>query len=393
MRPDSDHYDLTVALTYYTPYVSGLTEVARAVAEGMASRGARVAVATTRHDAASPARERVNGVDVHRAPVRARVGRGVISPGFTTLARGLARRSAVLNLHLPMLEAGLLTRGLPETAVVATHHDDVWLPTSVTGRVQTAIVDRSVGRALSDADAVVVNNEDHARGSRHWPLMAETGITAVPPPCRIRRRTAPAFRDGTGPHYGFLGRLAPEKALDLAIRAFRTIDDPDARLIIAGEDTRIAGGGVARDLRALAADDTRVRFTGFLEDHEVDELYSSLDAFVLPSIAEESFGISQVEAMMLGVPSIASDLPGMRQPVLTTGFGRHFPAGDVAALAEAMTAVAALGPAARSAGAERARQQYGASACLDRYETLFGTLTGRAAGTYREARRSGTMHG
>ncbi|GAA1858475.1 glycosyltransferase family 4 protein [Myceligenerans crystallogenes] len=374
MRTDPGHYDLTVALTYYVPYVSGLTEVARAVAEGMASRGARVAVATTRHDPAAPARERVNGVDLYRTPVVARVGRGVISPRFTTVARALARRSDVLNVHLPLLEAGLLTLGLPGTAVVATHHDDVWLPSSVTGRLQTAVVDRSVARALRDSAAVVVNNEDHAAGSRHRHLMERAGLTAVPPPCRVRERAAATFRDGPGPHFGFLGRLAPEKALDLAVRAFRTLEDPTARLIIAGEDTRVAGGGVATELRALAAGDTRVRFPGFLTDAQVNELYSSLDAFVLPSVAEESFGISQVEAMMLGVPSIASDLPGMRQPVLTTGFGRLFEAGDVAALAATMTEVAALDPAARAAGAERARGLYGADACLDRYEALFARL-------------------
>lgn len=380
MRSDPGHYDLTVALTYYTPYVSGLTEVARAVAEGMAARGARVAVATTRHDPASPLRERVNGVDVHRTPVAARIGRGVISPRFAAVARDLARRSDVLNLHLPMLEAGLLTPGLPDTAVVATHHDDVWLPSSLTGRLQTAVVDRSVARALGDAAAVVVNNEDHAAGSRHRHLMERAGITAVPPPCRIRPQAPPAFRDGDGPHFGFLGRLAPEKGLDLAIRAFRTIEDPAARLIIAGEDTRVAGGGVAAELRALAAGDTRVRFTGFLDDAQVDELYCSLDAFVLPSIAEESFGISQVEAMMLGVPSIASDLPGMRQPVLTTGFGSLFAAGDVAALAATMTAVAEFDGAARAAGAARTRSLYGADACLDRYEALFGRLAAERRG-------------
>lgn len=40
----SPRFDVTIVLTYYLPYTSGLTEVARTVAEGLAARGRRVAV-------------------------------------------------------------------------------------------------------------------------------------------------------------------------------------------------------------------------------------------------------------------------------------------------------------------------------------------------------------
>jgi glycosyltransferase involved in cell wall biosynthesis len=44
----------------------------------------------------------------------------------------------------------------------------------------------------------------------------------------------------------------------------------------------------------------------------------------------------QIEAMMNGVPSIASDLPGVRQPVLRHKMGRIIPIGDADALANAV---------------------------------------------------------
>ncbi|MCD9902115.1 hypothetical protein LUR56_23815 [Streptomyces sp. MT29] len=103
-------FDVAIVLTYYLPYTSGLTEVARTVAEGLAARGRRVAVVASRHDPAHPARETVNGVEVFRAPVAARIGRGVLSPGFAPLAGRVARASRVVNIHLPMLEAGAVAR-------------------------------------------------------------------------------------------------------------------------------------------------------------------------------------------------------------------------------------------------------------------------------------------
>jgi glycosyltransferase involved in cell wall biosynthesis len=58
---------------------------------------------------------------------------------------------------------------------------------------------------------------------------------------------------------------------------------------------------------------------------------------VLPSLnSTESFGLVQVEGMLCGAPSIASALPGVRQPVTMTGMGEVVPIGDSDALAEAV---------------------------------------------------------
>ena len=65
--------------------------------------------------------------------------------------------------------------------------------------------------------------------------------------------------------------------------------------------------------------------------------YPNLDVIVVPSLnSTETFGLVQVEAMLCGTPSIASDLPGVRQPVLQTGMGEVVPVGDSEALAAAI---------------------------------------------------------
>jgi glycosyltransferase involved in cell wall biosynthesis len=80
--------------------------------------------------------------------------------------------------------------------------------------------------------------------------------------------------------------------------------------------------------------------------------------------------------MMMGVPSVASDAPGMRVPVSDTGFGRLFPTGDAVALADALREVVAYSPERRAEGMRAARARYGTQSCVDAYDGLFQELRG-----------------
>jgi glycosyltransferase involved in cell wall biosynthesis len=78
-------------------------------------------------------------------------------------------------------------------------------------------------------------------------------------------------------------------------------------------------------------------FLGVLPLQEMAAFFPNLDLLVVPSLnSTETFGFVQVEAMMSGTPCIASDLPGVRQPVTMTGMGKIIPVGDVQALANAI---------------------------------------------------------
>ncbi|WP_016698812.1 glycosyltransferase family 4 protein [Actinoalloteichus spitiensis] len=366
-------YDLCVAVNYYAPYVSGLTEVARVVAEGLAERGWRVAVVAARHDPALPLRERLGGVDVHRTPVVATVGRGTVSPSFASTVRRVARRSRLLHLHLPMLESAAVLVPRLRVPVVSTYHIDLWLPPGLVNRIATGVVRRSVRTALRRSTAVVVNSEDQARHSEQWATLSAARLTAIPAPCLDRSGGEPGYRETTGPHIGFLGRMVPDKGLEYLVRAFGEIEDPDARLLLGGDYETVAGGSVIGMVRAAAARDDRIRVLGLLRGREINDFYSSVDVFALPSVAE-SFGIAQAEAMMCGVPSVTTDLPGGRFPVLATGMGEIVPPRDVPALREALLGTLAWDAATREAGRDRARQEFGLESCLDRYENLFRSL-------------------
>lgn len=369
-------YDLTIALTYYEPYISGLTHTARVIAEGLAERGWRVAVVTSRHDPSLPGRETIAGVDVYRCPVLGVITRAQIAPSYPLLVRQLAHRSSVLHLHLPMAEASLVARLVRRTPIVSTLHIDLYLPPGWLNRFAMFASDLTSRAAIRRSTAVVTNSEDQAHASKFWPLLRETEFLPVAAPCVDRRGGRARYRETGGLHVGFLGRIVEDKGIAYLVRAFRQFADPDARLLVAGNYATVAGGSNLDELRTEIAGDPRIRVLGELRGAEIDDFYASIDVFALPSVAE-SFGIVQVEAMMCGVPSVTTDLPGGRFPVLATKFGRLVPPRDAVALERAIRELAATGPRWRAAGAEATRTRFSVGVCLDAYEELFTSVRER----------------
>jgi glycosyltransferase involved in cell wall biosynthesis len=198
-------------------------------------------------------------------------------------------------------------------------------------------------------------------------------MAAVPPPCRPVPEGAPRFRDGDGLHVGFLGRIVEEKGLEYLVEGFRTLG-PEARLLIGGEFAKVAGGSVVEKVRRAIDGDPRVRMLGFVAEEDIPDFYASLDVFALTSVNSlEAFGIVQVEAMMTGVPVIACVLPGVRVPVLVTGFGRVVRPRDPGAIAAALTDLEAA-DLDRKQGAAAARELYLADRVIDEHDRLFRGL-------------------
>lgn len=368
-----DRYDVVIGLNYYAPYVSGLTEVARMVAEDLAARGERVAVVCAQHEKALPRFEVLEGVEVHRCPVVLKLGKGVISPSLVPTTVRLARKARVLNLHLPMLEAGAIALATPGVPKATVYQCDVSLPPSVINRAQQAAMDLSCRTALRLSRRVLVSSADYAAHSRlHKVLSRNQRVTA--PICRDRRGGQPSFRETDGFHLGFLGRIVEEKGLTYLVEGFRGYQDPDARLLIGGDFAAVAGGSVVEDVRRAVGDDTRIKLLGFLPDEKINDFYASLDAFALVSVNPfEAFGIVQVEGLMAGVPAISSDLYGVRTPVQNTGFGQVVPKRNAPAITAAIEKLAAA-DLDRNAGAAKARELYSTEVTLATFRTVFNEI-------------------
>jgi glycosyltransferase involved in cell wall biosynthesis len=127
----------------------------------------------------------------------------------------------------------------------------------------------------------------------------------------------------------YVGRLDPEKGLDVLLRAFR---DVPGRLVLVGTGSEEAA------LRAQA--DGRVEFAGALPQDEVVRAYAEADVFVLPS-RSEPWGMVLNEAAAAGLPLVATDEVGAAHDLVEDGEnGFRVPAGDEAALARALRRLA-----------------------------------------------------
>jgi mannosylfructose-phosphate synthase len=123
-----------------------------------------------------------------------------------------------------------------------------------------------------------------------------------------------------------LGRLAHNKGYDLLIDAFSLVASriPDATLLLAVGGTQLNAGEqkIYNELVAHAAKlglADRVRFSGFVADADLADYYRAADTFVLSS-RYEPFGMTAIEAMACGTPTVITTHGGLYRAVT---FGRH----------------------------------------------------------------------
>lgn len=126
-----------------------------------------------------------------------------------------------------------------------------------------------------------------------------------------------------------------QKGLDVLLRAAPLVLEslPDAQFVVGGRD-----GSQTPLLHALV-DQNRlsehVRFVGPRND--VPDLMAAADVFCVPS-RWEGFGSILVEAMAVGVPTVSTDIPTLREVAGPDPWMRLARAGDPAALAHALVA-------------------------------------------------------
>ena len=162
----------------------------------------------------------------------------------------------------------------------------------------------------------------------------------------------------------FVGNLEPRKQVDVLLRALRSVREnvPTPRLLIVGSGESAGVHDQSERLQRLATElklmDV-VRFAGRLNDDQLLDAYAAADAFALPS-SSEAQGIVALEAMACGLPVVATAVGGLLGTIEDGVTGFLVPSGDVAALAERLTAVltdagcrATVGAAARRAVEQR----------------------------------------
>ncbi|GAB3641445.1 hypothetical protein GCM10027423_20810 [Spirosoma arcticum] len=114
----------------------------------------------------------------------------------------------------------------------------------------------------------------------------------------------------------YVGRLHPEKGIELLIKSFKTLH-ADWKLRIVGPSDVSTGGGGTPYLESLKrlAGEANIEFTGPVFDMNLlNQFYAEASIFVYPSIAEqgETFGLAPLEAMAWGCVPVVSNLSCFR---------------------------------------------------------------------------------
>jgi glycosyltransferase involved in cell wall biosynthesis len=132
----------------------------------------------------------------------------------------------------------------------------------------------------------------------------------------------------------FLGRITMQKGPEYFVEAARRVlqKTKDVRFVMAGS------GDMMNQMIHLAAKSgiaDKFHFTGFLKGRQVHEMLAESDVYMMPSVSEP-FGISPLEAMQVGAPSIISKQSGCAE-ILTNAIKTDY--WDIDAMADAIYAI------------------------------------------------------
>ena len=394
-------------LTYYRPHVSGLTIYVERLATSLAQRGHQVTVLTSQYSKDLLPTETVQGVRVVRVPVAQRLNKGVIMPGFARAAWREIRVHDVVSIHLPQVEAALATilARLAHRKPVITYHCDLQMPPVWYGRIIDRLTFWNNLVAGKLADTIVAYTHDFAA---HSPFLSRflgspgsggrggfasacpPGPSWAKPPSKVKVILPPVIIPEPRPDgirdlkarvgldgrkvIGFAARFAYEKGAGYLINAIPLIlsEVPNAHVLFAGPYKDVIGETIWHDLQPLIERyKPYLTFLGTLSPAEMADFFAACDVVTVASINNtESFGLVQVEAFLCGTPVVATDLPGVRQPVKMTGMGEIVPVADVQGLAAGVVRVLRNRESYLKPREEIART-FDLSHTVDEYERLF----------------------
>lgn len=376
-------------LTYYRPHTSGLTIYAERLAKALALRGHQITIFTTQYQKGLQLREVQDGVQIIRVPVAFRVSKGVIAPSFGRTATKLVREHDVVHLHLPQFDApGVALRArLMGKPTILTYHCDLSLPPGPFNFIVNQVVHMMNQLAANLSNCIVTYTQDYADNSVYLSRY-RAKLKVIPPPVMLPTSNIGAVQSFASQHrtetrrpvIGMAARLAAEKGVEVLLNALPKILDahPNAQVLFAGQYLDVLGEQDYFDWLMPTIRNYEQgghwQFLGVLTPEQMASFYPNLDVLVVPSLnSTEAFGLVQIEAMMNGVACVASSLPGVRQPVTTTGMGKVVPIGDNDALADAILDILAH-PHQYQADPVEIGRRFAPDTIAAEYETLFEGL-------------------
>lgn len=346
---------ILISVSYYYPHISGLTNSIKNLAEGLAEKGHAVRVLTTQHVKNLAVEQVINGVTVKRVPYLVKLQKGFLMPLYIFFLIDQVRKIDCVLINLPQAEGvfAAIVGKLFRKRVVSVYACEVSLPRSLVSFIIEQILNLSHKVTLTLSDKVVALSDDYANHAKVLRSFRSKTVGIYPyiqKPAIARRydeaisstnsqTNLPSFyaRNDKKFKIGYIGRISAEKGLEYLLQTIPLLKKElgDSFTIIIAGPRAVGEQEYAQKIEGLAKTyKHNVVMMPALKDDEMGTFYAGLDVLVLPSVnSTEAFGMVQVEAMFGGTPVVASDLPGVRVPILQTGMGeiaRKKDSGDLA---------------------------------------------------------------
>lgn len=301
----------------YLPSRNGVATSTALYARGLRERGHEVRIFAPRHPQQPPHEEGVYRLNSSFAGARALGAPAdypvLLLPGPRLTARLPLRDLDILHTMHPFLAGRLALTwsrlsGAPVVFTAHTQYDQYLHYAPMPRRVGRAMLRPHVAAFARRVDTVLAPGHAMVEMLRRYGFGGEVQLFPNPVDlAAFREARGEAFRAEYGlpqdaPLAMYLGRLAPEKNLDVLLRAFARAraSRPDLRLLIVGD-------GPSRET-AQAGAPAGVTFTGPLPYARVPEALAAADAFLTASTSEV-LPMSMIEALAAGTPLVAAQSP------------------------------------------------------------------------------------
>jgi glycosyltransferase involved in cell wall biosynthesis len=218
---------------------------------------------------------------------------------------------------------------------------------------------------------VVLTDEQRAAISAKYRISASR-MAVIPNGVDVARFSGSGERRlQARPRLLFVGRLAVQKNLPMLLEALVGVSEQF--------DTVLVGDGpLENELRASVTrlGLTNVRFYGRADGQELVELYRTADIFVLPS-EREGMPLVLLEALAMGLPIVATDVPGSRDVVIPGDNGLLVPLGDPDALRDALLTITSDGDLFRrmSASSLHLAEKYSWGSISGEFERIYSHIS------------------
>ena len=220
---------------------------------------------------------------------------------FSTIAGLKARRGGYDIVHINGYWGEF--SGLFLKNDIVTVHDVGFVgQKGILNRIRFFILDK----VMRNAKKVVTVSERSKKEILKVFKVAEDKIAVIPNGIEIEKYAIPVA-PGDGRVILSFGRFARNKGYDCLIDAFKIVNErfKDAHLVIAGyaEDKNYL-----KELEGKAKAIKNIRIIPDVSESEKPNLFAACDIYCQPSIADEGFGITILEAMASSKPCIATDI-------------------------------------------------------------------------------------